>query len=168
MTARTRSPRPPFSIADCLRHADETLANPQRWPYVRRIEPVGELVARFVVPLAYCLTSNQRMRGGIKQRYLEADLKRRCYEFMRMQNGGRNAERPLDGRPQLICIRFSSRLIDATSDWTKLPADRLLIGKHGLGFLVDDSPRYLDIGVSQEFASPGRGFGLMSLFRGAE
>lgn len=166
MNAKAKTPRPPFSVADCLRHAEETLASQPRWPYVRRVEPVGELVARFVVPLDYCLTSNQRMRGGIKQRFLEADLKRRCYEFMRMQNGGRNCAAPLEGRPHVLAVRFSSKECDVGSDFSKIPVDRLLVSKSGIGLLLDDSPRAVRLDVWQEFAPPTRGFLLLSVFDG--
>jgi hypothetical protein len=158
---------PSFSFKQALAQADETLRKPPRWEHARRVAPVGERVARFALPLELCLTSNERMRGGLKQRFLEAGIKKKLYDLMRLQNSGRNAAAPLGGRPQVLAIRFSSRETDVTSDWSKMAIDRLLIGKHGLGFLVDDSPRYADVNCWCEFASPGKGAVVIEVWTGA-
>ncbi len=162
MTAKVAAP---FSILDRLRYADETLRNPPKWEWVKRTVGRGVLVQRFVLPLEYCLTSNARMRGGIAQRRAEAAIKKRCGELMLLQANGRKQKVPLSGRPQVIAIRFTSKEADATSDWAKLPIDRLLV-KGGLGYLVDDAPRYCEVSTSCEYAPPSQGFVLVELWSG--
>ena len=157
---------PTFSVSSALAYASKTLSEPPKWEHVERVAGVGELVARFVLPLELCQTSNARMRGGLKQRFAEAAIKRKTYELMRIQNGGRNFDSPLSGRPQVLAVRFSSREADATSDWSKSCVDRLLVVKNGLGLLRDDSPKWASVKTWCEHAEAGKGFVLLMVFSG--
>lgn len=152
----------------CLEYADETLTDPPRWEWTKRVQGRGTLVQRFVLPLELCPTSNARMRGGIKQRFAEADLKKRAGEQMLVQAGMRKSRVPLGGRPLILAIRFTTQATDATSDWAKVPIDKLQVGPNGLGLIVDDSPRHVEIATWCEPAPQGRrtGFVLVEVWSG--
>lgn len=171
MTGRVKAPRAidqAGSIRGHLAFADSTLQGPPKWSWQKRVEGAGHRVARFVLPLEFCKTSNARMRGGIALRMAEANTKHRCFEMMFVQGGGAWTEAPLSGRPMVRAVRFSSRETDVTSDWAKTPIDRLRVGKSGLGYIVDDSPRYCEVVTWCEYAPPGKGFVLVEVWTGTE
>jgi len=58
----------------------------------------------------------------------------------------------------VLCVRFSSVEPDHESGWCKNPVDRLRGGKMGLGFLVDDAPRFLELRTWWEPSPPKKGF----------
>jgi hypothetical protein len=154
---------PSFSYLECLSRARATLAAPPKWEWTRRVEPQGDLVAQFALPLELCPTSNQRMRGGIGQRRAEAALKRSCLKMMQGQCLLQmNPVRMLRGRPQVIATRFSAKESDANSDWSKVPCDRLI----DLGLIEDDGPRWIDLVTTCEYAPPQRGFVWIRVYTG--
>ena len=161
MTARISPPS--FSYLDCLRRAEETLAREPKWPWVKRVQPRGALVAQFALPLKLCPTSNQRMRGGIKQRFAEAALKRTCKQMMKLQLGPGDIA-TLDGRPLIRAVRFSSKECDSTSDFSKVPVDRLI----ELGLIEDDSNRCVEVVTWSEYAPPKHGFLYLDVWTGEE
>ncbi len=155
----------------CLDFADETLRGAQRWPWQKRVPGVGERIVQFALPLELCKTSNARMHRTFAARpWLLAKLKSQCTELMTVQalSACPLHDGPLPGRPMVRAIRFSSRETDVTSDWAKVPIDRLRVGKNGLGFIVDDSPRYCEIVAWCEYAPPGKGFVLIEVWAGTE
>lgn len=157
---------PTFSVSAALAYAAKTLSEPPKWEHVERVAGVGELVARFVLPLELCQTSNARMRGGFKQRRAEAAMKQTCFAMMLSQNNGRREAAPLTGRPFVRAIRFSSKEPDHGSDWAKNPIDRLVVGKTGLGYLVDDAPKFCKVVTFAEYAPPSSGFCLVEIYTG--
>lgn len=163
MTVRTKTPRPPFSIAECLRHAEATLASPPRWQYVRRVEPVGELVARFVLPLNYCPTLNAFAEMNFWKR---AKLKSAAQSMMLIQCGGRRRSEPLPGRPMIRAIRFTSRPTDEDAAWMKIPTDRLTCKSGGLCYIQDDKPASVERVAWCEWSSPGSGFCMIEVYSG--
>lgn len=163
MTARVSPPS--FSYLDCIRRAEETLSQPPRWPWARRVDPRGDLVAQFALPLSLCPTSNQRMRGGIKQRFAEAAMKKTALKMMESQLLLQmNPVRTLSGRPQVIATRFSSREADKTSDWSKVPVDVLV----KLRLIRDDAPKHAEIVTECDYAPPQKGFVLVRVYTGEE
>jgi hypothetical protein len=157
MTARIARP---FSYLECLSRARATFAAPPKWEWTRRVEPRGDLVAQFALPLELCPTSNQRMRGGIKQRFAEAALKKTALKMMKLQLGPGVAM--MHGRPLIRAVRFSCQETDATSDWSKIPIDRLI----DLGLIYDDGNRWVEIATWCEYAPRGQGFCLIEVWTG--
>lgn len=158
----------PFDRARCLAFADQTFASPSRWKHVVRIEPRGELVARFVLPLSLCLTSNVLMQSGkANAGWQLGKLKKQAFEMMFAQYG-KVANKPLGGRPMVRTVRFTSRRPDRSSDWTKIPLDRLSCGKNGLGIIADDSEGHIDHVKWAEYSQPGAGFVFIDVHSGDE
>lgn len=155
-----------FSIAANLRRAREILNAPPVLPHIERPEPIGELVAEFVLPLSMCQPFNRIGRAGTAAAgYALGKLKKSTYLYMWQQAGGRRLE-PLPGRPHVLCCRFSSVEPDADSGWSKNPVDRLKVGKHGLGIIVDDKPRLAKVSTWWEPAPQREGFVLVGVFTG--
>jgi hypothetical protein len=137
----------PFSVAASLRYAGEVLSRPPALPYLRRPEPRGELVARFAVPLELCPTGNAVRHG---KGYRLGDMKAALWDLLHIQNRMQTRKTPLDGRPQVLCLRLSAVQSDPYCDWAKFPIDMLcapkgLIRKHRLGFLAGDRLKEADI-----------------------
>lgn len=146
-------------IADCLNRADAVLAAPPAKSHIRRVKPKGQLVARFVLPLELCPTTNFTRHG---KPWALAKLKKQIGLLLFIQHRPRKA--PLPGRPFVRCIRFSSSAPDAYNDGFKAAIDRLCSGKNALGFLRDDRPSDAEVWQGWEYAAPGRGFGLVEVY----
>jgi len=143
---------------DCLARADDILSRPPASPYSRRVEPRGQCVARFVLPLEWCKSIN-RVRDA--QRWQHARDKSRIRKTMQeqaMRQGLQRIAHPLPGRPQVHCVRFSTRAPDPCADWAKMPVDVLTPGHGGLGLLVDDDLKHCDLWTWWEPAKRGEGF----------
>jgi hypothetical protein len=147
----------PFSVAASLRFADEALSKPPTQPHIVRPEPRDNLVTRFVLPVSLCPTTNRTRHA---QGWQLAKLKAAIWRLMQIQNGSKHET--LNGRPQVLCVRFSSVEPDRFSDWGKMPVDLLCVPKgrrkHGLGLLVDDAPRFAEVHQWWEQAPKGQGF----------
>ncbi len=151
--------KPPFSVAASLRYADDALSRPPTFPHIERPVPRGELVQRFVLPLKLCEPFNRVGRAGTAgASWALGEMKKTAYELMRIQCDGRLPKAPLDGRPHVLVCRFSSNEPDADSGWSKNPVDRLKLASKGLGFIVDDKPRFTLVSPWWEYAPPGHGF----------
>ena len=78
----------PFSIAANLRRAREILDAPPALPHIERPEPIGELVAEFVLPLELCKPFNRIGRAGTASAgWALGKLKQRAYLCMWQQAG---------------------------------------------------------------------------------
>lgn len=161
MTARVS---PPFSSLACFKLAEEILSQPPAREWIRRVEPAGDLVARFALPLSYCPTLNAFAE---MPKWRRRKTKLAVEQMMLIQNGGRPASSPLPGRPQALAIRFSSREPDRDSSWCKFAIDRLTV-KGGLGYLRDDRPSALDLHHWWEPVGQGEGFVLVRVYTGEE
>ena len=114
-------------------------------------------------------------------------IKDRALRLMLMQSGMRRAPRPLPGRPLVRCLRLSSVEPDEHSAWSKVPVDRLCVGKRkrpkavpeavwaqieakagpvGLGWLRDDSPADIALVTWWEPAPRGEGCVLVEVWTG--
>jgi hypothetical protein len=149
----------PFSVAGNLRRAREILNAPPAEDWIRRPEPRGAVVAEFALPLELLPTTNATHTGHWSRVY---KLKNALHQLMWAQAGGYQSA-PLQGRPQVFCVRFSSGQPDPFSDWAKHAVDVLCVRtlkcpRRRLGFLVDDSPKHIDLYQWSENAPPGRGF----------
>jgi hypothetical protein len=167
MSSRLPAPRVRFDaawFADCRNRARATLESPPARPHVVRVEPVGVLVASFVLPLELCPTLNAFAELPF---YARHKIKGQALLVMRAQLRDKLLA-ALPGRPFVRAIRFSSAEVDRDSGWCKVAIDRLT-GKHGgLGLIVDDKPRLLNLQAWWEPAPPKRGFCLVDVFTGSD
>lgn len=145
-------------VQDCVLRAREILAAPPARPHLQRVEPVGDLVAHFVLPLSLIQSSNPSRR---KQNWQHAKTKAALQVLMRSQFVPRSE--PLPGRPMVRCIRFSSFEPDRYADTFKVAVDRLV----DLKLIEDDKPALCDLHQLWEYAPPKQGFGLIEVFTGA-
>lgn len=162
--------------ATWLRYARAAFDAPPPLGHIVRPAPVGELVAAFVLPLDLVRPQNRTRHS---QAWALAKLKRSVAHTMGFQASRR--EEPLPGRPMVRCCRFSSVEPDKYNDGFKAAIDVLCVApppltrdgklrKHRptgrLGFLVDDSPRHVDLHCWWEPAPPKSGFGLIEVWTG--
>jgi hypothetical protein len=122
-----------------------------------RVEPRGNLVERFLLPLSLVQPQN-RTHG---KTWMLGQMKSQCLSVMRAQLVTR-AKSPLPGRPQVLCVRFSTTEPDKYNDGFKVAVDRL----KDFGLIEDDSPRCIDLQMWWEKAPRGQGFGLIELWTG--
>lgn len=158
-----RRPKVPFDRAACAQFAADAFAFPPPFPHIVRPEPVGRLVASFVLPLDVLRPQNRtRHAAG----WALAKVKRECH--MRMLGQCGPVRTPLPGRPMVLCTRFSSVEPDYDNAGFKIAVDRLLPGPMGLGLIANDRPSDIDRHDWWEPAKRGMGFGLVRVFTGAE
>ena len=150
-------------VADKRNRASAILAAPPAKAHIVRTEPVGFLVARFVLPLELCVPLN---RFAELQGYARKRIKGTAALLMLMQRGFERAPQPLSGRPMVRAVRFSSVEVDRDSGWCKVPVDRLTAAHGGLGLIEDDKPSKLDLACWWEPALPKAGFVLIELYTG--
>lgn len=181
---RPRKLKPPFDAAAALAMVLNIRSRPPANERVKRVEPVGSLVARWILPLDLAPTGNvysergKRALGGIKDR---------CRKEMLRQIGGVRPDTPLPGRPMVIVTRFSSSEPDVTAAHSKVPVDALCIDspkrpekmpehiwaqirpklpRKKLGYLVDDAPKFADVRECWEPVAPGKGCVVIELWTG--
>jgi hypothetical protein len=149
-----------------IEHAESVLASPPTEDWIDRPDRSGLLVLRAWLPLELCRPRN-RQEHGKSWRY--ARDKERLWSVLRVQAAP--AARPLEGRPRVLCCRFSSAPPDAFADWAKAVVDMLCVPKgrarkHRLGYLADDSPRRIDLTQWWEYAPPRQGVCMVEVRRG--
>jgi len=134
--------------AALLELADQALAAPPAKPWIRRPVPAGTRVARFVLPLDLCQATNRTGRLAGAQPWARKKAKERVFLAMRAQclPWGK----PLSGRPQVLCVRFSRAQSDQYADWAKAAIDVLCKPRGSstarrLGIIVDDRPSAADV-----------------------
>ena len=115
-----------------------------------------------------------------KADWQHASLKEKLFKLMAMQEMAfrRRVRCPsvLQGRPMVFCVRFSSSVPDSVTDLAKEAIDKLCqdaIRKNPrtgnvthiqrLGYLKDDSPRWVEIRQWTEKVPPGEGFVLIDI-----
>lgn len=162
-----------FSVARCFALAKEVLAQPCVG-VLPRIEPRGAFVSRFFLPLELCSPENRNSHG---RAWSHAARKDKLWLVMRAQCPLVRSS-PLPGRPFIRRIRFSSSEPDEPENGFKTPIDFLCVPrlpkkpdgrlKRGLGFLVDDAPKFVERAAGfWERVPPGKGFGLLEIYTGA-
>lgn len=149
----------PLSVTELAQRAFAIMGSPPARDFIVRVEPEGDFVARFVLPLQLVQPQN-RTHG---KTWLLGKLKSQCLLAMRAQLRERRDE-PLPGRPQVLCVRFSSRAPDKYNDGFKCAIDRL----RDLKLIVDDAPEMADVHQWWEATKVGEGFGLIEVFSGAQ
>lgn len=150
----------PFSVRDAFSRANDILGKLPAVPHIERPTPIGNCRVRFALPLSLLPTGNA-MRHG--KPWALARLKNQCLSLMRSQLPTR-LELPLPGRPQVLCVRFSSVEPDKYNDGFKVAVDCLV----KLGLLVDDAPKFVDLHQWWEPAAPKCGFGIVELWSGGK
>lgn len=160
-----------FSIPEALARADAIFEGPCQG-HIPRVAGKGELVQRFVLPLELLQRQNATRRP---QPGLLARTKEQVFRMMFVQCGGVQAH-PLPGRPLVLCARFSSAEPDAFADSFKMAVDCLCVPRQpkkpggrkklGLGFLVDDAPKFAEVHQWWERARVREGFGMISIWTG--
>lgn len=149
----------PFDWRAKLKEARLALDRPPELEHIERHSRRGSLVAQFVLPLTLCQPLNRLSRAGTASAgWALGQMKRDALTLMKVQLGGKLPKVPLEGRPQILCCRFSSKEPDAEAGWCKNPVDRLRVGKNGLGFIVDDAPRFVELRTWWEPAKAKEGF----------
>jgi hypothetical protein len=181
---RVKRPARAFDIEAARATVEAILAAPPANERVQRRAPDGQLVARWLLPLDMAPGVNSlNGRSG----WQKGAARARCIKEMLRQVGGKRPAAPLSGRPHVRVIRFSSVEPDGDNAFSKLPLDALLIdrpkrpkGMHEvmwalvkpklkpkkLCYLVDDSPKHIDLFVGWEPAPPGRGCVLVEVWTG--
>lgn len=141
-----------------LAETERILSGPPALARIERPEPRGNRVARFVLPLELCQPQNRKRAEPVW-----VGLKRRRSIAAAMWSHSRPWAKPLSGRPQVLCVRFSSNEPDKYSDWAKeaidvlmAPTKRKPTGR--LNIIVDDSPKHIELHQWWEFAKPKEGF----------
>lgn len=149
-------------IADWLSLADKKLSSQPPADWVIRPSVRGEIIARFVLPLSLCPTTNSTSR--VIPAWVHADRKQRVWEFMKYQDlilgNLRPKKRVKVGFPQVNAVRFAIKSCDAYSDFAKAAVDMLKDETDGyikigrkrvrkpvprLGYLRDDSPQFVEL-----------------------
>jgi hypothetical protein len=148
----------PFSVRDALSRSLLAMDQPPLAAHIERPKPEGQCLMRFALPLSLLPTGNA-MRHG--QPWKLAKLKSQCLSLMRAQLPTR-LELPLPGRPQVLCVRFSSVEPDKYNDGFKVAVDCLV----KMGLLVDDAPRFVDLHQWWEPMAPKAGFGVVEVWSG--
>lgn len=150
---------PTFDWQSKLAVARALLASQPAVPRIVRPRSRGEVVQRFVLPLALCPTTNRTRHTQPGQ---QARTKLLLLGLMQVQARRFRASSPLTGRPQVLCCRCSSVEPDAYSDWAKMAVDLLCAPagrrKDGLGYLRDDRPADAEVVQWWEPAKPREGF----------
>lgn len=174
----------PFSIPDAKNRATRILSQPPARPWIVRPEPRGELVAGFYLPPELCKPSNHTRHRSIGHNAKDKDA---LWGFMSQQWLKQRAgapSLPLGGRPQVICVRFTSKAPDAVSDWAKFAVDMLMVAKdrkvtkggvtrlvrdrRRLGIITEDNPEAIELHQYWEPAPPKDGVCLVRVFTGEE
>lgn len=156
--------------------ADRILAAPPASPYTERHEGKGELVLRIVLPLELAQPAN---RNRHRQPWAMAKERSDVLGVVRVQWIQSSAYScrmtPLDGRPLLRAVRFSSTEPDSTAAWWKVPCDVLLPSRTrrgrtvaGIGLLRDDRPSALEVRAWWESVPRGEGFALIEIWSGED
>jgi hypothetical protein len=151
--------RPPLRLREMHEH----------W-YRAPVEPPkesGPCVHRFFLPISLCQRQDARLKViGWKA----AKMKRDVTGYLRMQC--HPLEKPLEGRPLVRCIRFSSVEPDKYADWAKLAVDCLCApnkrSPNRLNIIKDDAPKFAEIEQIWRKAKPGEGFVVIEVWTGWE
>jgi hypothetical protein len=186
-SARAKSQQKSFDASVAMGFALAALDAPPP-SKVTRVEAVGELVGRWVLPLEDAPAANRLIELGRIGQWALAALKSRVRKRMLDQSGGRRAPVPLSGRPHVRFVIFSSGREDYDRSRTKIPVDRLQPGRRkrpkampehlwarlkdqlppvDLNWIRDDTRDAIDLATWQEPAPPGKGCVLVELYRGA-
>ena len=147
-----------FSVRDALSRSMAALGQPPLREHIERPQIYGQCRFRFALPLSLLQPQNRTRQA---QPWKMAKLKKECLSLMRAQLSTR-LELPLPGRPQVLCVRFSSVEPDKYNDGFKIAVDRLV----EMGLLVDDRPTAVDLHQWWEPAPPKCGFGVIEVWSG--
>lgn len=185
---KPKAPLKPFDAQSALEMALATLAAPPKRADTERREPVGDIVARWILPLSCAPTANRMIElGRIDVWTLEA-AKNRVRKLMLLQSGGRRAKAPLPGRPHVRVVVFSHNIQDYDQARTKFIVDRLQRGEKkkpkkmpdhvwalakdkmppvDLNWIAGDRRDQIDLATWPEACAPGKGCVLVELYTGA-
>jgi hypothetical protein len=195
-TKRPKKPAKAFDVAAAIAFVDARLAEPpppekrlkagRVRPGVRRVEGAGACILRCVLPLEDAPTANRLIELGRIGPWALAKLKKRVLSRMLLQVRAR-AAKPLQGRAMVRMVRFTHTAQDYDTSWTKIPLDRLQVGKRErpehltaeqwssvqaqlglaeLGYIRGDSQHEIDLAAWSEPAPPGRGCVLVEVWTG--
>lgn len=167
--------------------ACQILAEPPRRPDTPRRDPVGDFIARWILPLDDAPTTNRMIEMGRLGTWALAAAKKRVRTRMLHQCGGRRPREPLSGRPHVRVIVFSHNVQDYDQGRTKFIVDRLQIGQRrkpkempdalwtrikeaappvDLGWIAGDRRDQIDLATWSEACAPGEGCVLVELYTG--
>ncbi len=152
-----------FRIAQALEAADEIFSKPPALPRLVRPVITGIRMARFALPLDALKPQN---RTNHRQPWAYGRDRDRVATLMGLQCSPQ--QKPLAGRPTVVCTRFSSVEPDKYSDWAKMAIDVLCMpnarAPRRLGLIRDDRPTDAEIVQRWEPAKAGSGMVLIEVF----
>ena len=148
-------PEKRFDAQAAMQWAEIRLTLPPDLEWIERPTPRGDVVMTFALPLEVCPTTNATRR---KPDWWYVEHRRALWNRMFPQSLPWRRVRgiPLEGRPQVHCVRFCPNAPDSLSDWGKSAVDRLILpltivrkGKlvncRRLGLILDDNPEAADV-----------------------
>lgn len=160
-----------FNPIEALAMAADVLSRPPSG-VLPRVDGRGQLVHAFVFPLALCQNENSHSHGS---GWRHAKRKDELWDVMRKQCSTVRPS-PLPGRPMVRQVRFSSVEPDVAGEGFKTAIDFLRVPvlpkkpggrfKRGLGFLVDDAPKFVERVAWWERVAPKQGFALLEIYTG--
>ena len=159
-------------LRSCWASSVDAFEAPPAQSHITRPEPppAATLVATLFLPLTMLEPQNAK-------RHAPKWVLRRKFEDLKTTFGVQTRFkdyrhiRPLEGRPTVLCTRFSSVEPDKYSDGFKWAVDALCVpaGRRtwGLGYLRDDRPKDAEIVQWWEPAPQRGGFGMIRVFSDA-
>lgn len=183
---KPKKPAKAFDLEAARATVEAILSAPPAHERVQRRAPEGQLVARWILPLELAPGVNS-LNG--RTGWQKGAARARCIKEMLRQVGNVRPAAPLSGRPHVRVVRFSSVEPDGDNAFSKLPLDALLVDRpkrpkgmneqmwalvkptlkpKKLCYLVDDSPKHIDLFVGWEPAQPGKGCVLVEVWTGRE
>ena len=148
-----------------LERAESYLMAPPALARIVRPEAHGNRVARFVLPLELCKPQNRKRmdQPWAAKKYLDAVAQAMAVQVRPWRS-------PLQGRPHVHCVRFSSVEPDPYSDWAKVAVDVLCApckrNTNRLNIIADDAPRHAEVVQWWEPAPRGDGFVYIEVWTG--
>lgn len=147
-------------VARCCQARHALTLPPSEGRFIERPEFTGVHRYEFALPLDMCPTTNST-RGAARRTH--GRRKARLWATMQKQYWLQNWNREtLAGRPQVLCVRFSSVAPDKYADWAKSAVDMLCCptkrATKRLGIIRDDRPQDIDLHQWWEPAKRGEEF----------
>lgn len=169
---------PPLDLELCLERHLDAQSRPHPVERIKRPEPRGQLAERFFLRL-----TDAKLRNSLRHEkaWQAKEARSEMIKLLRAQIS-QEYYAPCEGRPQVLCYRYSTTEPDYGSNWSKLAVDCLqpggvrtitapktdAFGRHhnvvrkvpygGLGVIASDRPAECEVVEAWEPAKRGEGF----------
>lgn len=170
-----RSRRPPLPLEEMVRRHEVSQQGPLPAPHITRPVPRGRKVAVFFLSLRLCEPQDRRRKAPM---WVYASKRKGILSWLEPQwlaqpRPALSLPLPVNARPQVLCVRYSSVEPDAFADWAKQAIDCLQPGGTrkgkpfaGLGIIKSDRPSECDVRCWWEPARVGQGFVAIEVWTG--